>query len=126
MGMKRRYLAVLMGIMVAASAPAAVYAEDAQATEAEQNESTESDTAKNDADKDSDSEENVIRGEVKSVSDTEITISVKDPEKTDEADEEQTVPVTENTVITKKQGGAPQGQPGEAPEKPEGDAQSEN
>ena len=47
--------------------------------------------------------------------------------------EEQTITITENTVITKRQGGAPQGQPGgdqnqngegEAPEKPDGDNQS--
>ena len=177
--MKRRYLAVLMGVMVAAtSVPATVFAENTktESTEAEgtETEGTETDSTQDadaqeddsDANKDQstaeDSEENTILGEVKSVSDTEITIAVGTkkemgqsdgdgqngaPQKPDTEDgnggeapsmldltgEEQTITITENTVITKQQGGAPQGQPGgdqnqngegEAPEKPDGDNQS--
>lgn len=177
--MKRRYLAVLMGVMVAAtSVPATVFAENTktESTEAEgtETEGTETESTQDadaqeddsDANKDQstaeDSEENTILGEVKSVSDTEITIAVgtkkemgqsdgdgqnRAPQKPDTEDgnggeapsmldltgEEQTITITENTVITKQQGGAPQGQPGgdqnqngerEAPEKPDGDNQS--
>ncbi len=177
--MKRRYLAVLMGVMVAAtSVPATVFAENTktESTEAEgtETEGTETESTQDadaqeddsDANKDQstaeDSEENTILGEVKSVSDTEITIAVGTkkemgqsdgdgqngaPQKPDTEDgnggeapsmldltgEEQTITITENTVITKQQGGAPQGQPGgdqnqngegEAPEKPDGDNQS--
>lgn len=177
--MKRRYLAVLMGVMVAAtSVPATVFAENTktESTEAEgtETEGTETESTQDadaqeddsDANKDQstaeDSEENTILGEVKSVSDTEITIAVGTkkemgqsdgdgqngaPQKPDIEDgnggeapsmldltgEEQTITITENTVITKQQGGAPQGQPGgdqnqngerEAPEKPDGDNQS--
>ena len=177
--MKRRYLAVLMGVMVAAtSIPATVFAENTktESTEAEgtETEGTETESTQDadaqeddsDANKDQstaeDSEENTILGEVKSVSDTEITIAVGTkkemgqsdgdgqngaPQKPDIEDgnggeapsmldltgEEQTITITENTVITKQQGGAPQGQPGgdqnqngerEAPEKPDGDNQS--
>ena len=177
--MKRRYLAVLMGVMVAAtSVPATVFAENTktESTEAEgtetdgtETESTQDADAQeddSDANKDQstaeDSEENTILGEVKSVSDTEITIAVGTkkemgqsdgdgqngaPQKPDTEDgnggeapsmldltgEEQTITITENTVITKQQGGALQGQPGGdqnqngeggAPEKPDGDNQS--
>lgn len=93
MGMKRRYLAVLMGVMVAAtSVPATVFAENTktESTEAEgtETEGTETESTQDadaqeddsDANKDQstaeDSEENTILGEVKSVSDTEITIAV--------------------------------------------------
>ena len=177
--MKRRYLAVLMGVMVAAtSVPATVFAENTktESTEAEGTETdgteTESTQDANEQEADSDvnkdqstdedSEENTILGEVKSVSDTEITIAVgtkkemgqpsgdgqngapqkpdtengnggEAPSMLDLTGEEQTITITENTVITKQQGGAPQGQPGgdqnqngegEAPEKPDGDNQS--
>lgn len=91
--MKRRYLAVLMGVMVAAtSVPATVFAENTK-TESTEAEGTETEGTKtestqdadaqeddSDANKDQstaeDSEENTILGEVKSVSDTEITIAV--------------------------------------------------
>ena len=73
MGMKRRYLAVLMGIMVATtSVPAMVYAEDSKtetAADAANDESGEADAS-------DESQENVVLGEVKSVSDSEITIAV--------------------------------------------------
>ena len=77
MGMKRRYLAVLMGIMVATtSVPAMVYAEDSKtemAADAANDESGEADASGENGDE---SQENVVLGEVKSVSDSEITISV--------------------------------------------------
>ena len=177
--MKRRYLAVLMGVMVAAtSVPATVFAENTktESTEAEgtetdgtetestqdANEQEDDSDANKDQSTDEDSEENTILGEVKSVSDTEITIAVgtkkemgqpsgdgqngapqkpdtengngdEAPSMLDLTGEEQTITITENTVITKQQGGAPQGQPGGdqnqngeggAPEKPDGDNQS--
>ena len=189
--MKRRYLAVLMGVMVAAtSVPAVAYAESTQTETAQENtdaDSTAEDAKAGDAKEAQDQDEDTIWGEVKSVSDTEITIAVgtkkemgqpggdgqeapekpegdgqqedaqgedqqgedqngEAPEKPDGENggeapsmldltgEEQTITVTENTVITKQQGGAPQGQPGgdgqqgggqdeEAPEKPDGDDQ---
>ena len=189
--MKRRYLAVLMGVMVAAtSVPAVAYAESTQTETAQENtdaDSTAEDAKAGDAKEAQDQDEDTIWGEVKSVSDTEITIAVgtkkemgqpggegqeapekpegdgqqedaqgddqqgedqngEAPEKPegenggevpsmlDLTGEEQTITVTENTVITKQQGGAPQGQPGgddqqggdqngEAPEKPGGDGQ---
>ena len=79
MGMKRRYLAVLMGIMVATtSVPAMVYAEDSKtetAADAANDESGEADASGESSDE---SQENVVLGEVKSVSvsDSEITIAV--------------------------------------------------
>ena len=77
MGMKRRYLAVLMGIMVATtSVPAMVYAEDSKtetAAAAANDESGEADASDENGDE---SQENVVLGEVKSVSDSEITIAV--------------------------------------------------
>ena len=180
--MKRRYLAVLMGVMVAAtSVPAVAYAESTQTETAQENtdaDNTAEEAKAGDAKEAQDQDEDTIWGEVKSVSDTEITIAVgtkkemgqpggdgqEAPEKPegdgqqggdqngaapempdggnggevpsmlDLTGEEQTITVTENTVITKQQGGAPQGQPGgdgqqggdqngEAPEKPEGDDQ---
>ena len=76
MGMKRRYLAVLMGIMVATtSVPAMVYAEDSKtetAADAANDESGEADASDENGDE---SQENVVLGEVKSVSDSEITIA---------------------------------------------------
>lgn len=163
MGMKRRYLAVLMGIMVATtSVPAMVYAEDSKEAAVDETGKNGEDAEVSDGN-DADSQENVVLGEVKSVSDLGITIAVgtmkemgqpgEAPEKPDgdEADgeseenganqeekddgngsaapsmldltgEEQTIAVTEDTVITKQSGGM--GQPGgEAPEKPDGDNQ---
>lgn len=150
MGMKRRYLAVLMGIMVATtSVPAMVYAEDSKtetAADAANDESGEADAS-------DESQENVVLGEVKSVSDSEITIAVGTmkemgqpggdgqnggapdgngqggdaPSMLDLTGEEQTITITADTVITKQAGGMQpggDGQNGGAPEKPEGDGQS--
>lgn len=150
MGMKRRYLAVLMGIMVATtSVPAMVYAEDSKtetAADAANDESGEADAS-------DESQENVVLGEVKSVSDSEITIAVgtmkemgqpggdgqnggapdgngqggEAPSMLDLTGEEQTITITADTVITKQAGGMQpggDGQNGGAPEKPEGDGQS--
>lgn len=169
MGMKRRYLAVLMGVMVATtSVPAMVYAEDVKteraADEASDESSEKADGSDENAQND-EAEENVVLGEVKSVSDTDITIAVgtmkemgqpggndqgqpggngqngEAPEKPDGGNggeapsmldltgEEQTITITENTVITKQSGGMQQGQPGGdgqnggVPEKPDGDGQ---
>lgn len=97
--------------------------------------------------------ENVVLGEVKSVSDSEITIAVgtmkemgqpggdgqnggapdgngqggEAPSMLDLTGEEQTITITADTVITKQAGGMQpggDGQNGGAPEKPEGDGQS--
>lgn len=154
MGMKRRYLAVLMGIMVATtSVPAMVYAEDSKtetAADAANDESGEADASDENGDE---SQENVVLGEVKSVSDSEITIAVgtmkemgqpggdgqnggapdengqggEAPSMLDLTGEEQTITITADTVITKQAGGMQpggDGQNGGAPEKPEGDGQS--
>lgn len=154
MGMKRRYLAVLMGIMVATtSVPAMVYAEDSKtetAAHAANDESGEADASDENGDE---SQENVVLGEVKSVSDSEITIAVgtmkemgqpggdgqnggapdgngqggEAPSMLDLTGEEQTITITADTVITKQAGGMQpggDGQNGGAPEKPEGDGQS--
>lgn len=154
MGMKRRYLAVLMGIMVATtSVPAMVYAEDSKtetAADAANDESGEADVSDENGDE---SQENVVLGEVKSVSDSEITIAVgtmkemgqpggdgqnggapdgngqggEAPSMLDLTGEEQTITITADTVITKQAGGMQpggDGQNGGAPEKPEGDGQS--
>lgn len=154
MGMKRRYLAVLMGIMVATtSVPAMVYAEDSKtetAADAANDESGEADASDENGDE---SQENVVLGEVKSVSDSEITIAVgtmkemgqpggdgqnggapdgngqggESPSMLDLTGEEQTITITADTVITKQAGGMQpggDGQNGGAPEKPEGDGQS--
>lgn len=154
MGMKRRYLAVLMGIMVATSSvPAMVYAEDSKtetAADAANDESGEADASDENGDE---SQENVVLGEVKSVSDSEITIAVgtmkemgqpggdgqnggapdgngqggEAPSMLDLTGEEQTITITADTVITKQAGGMQpggDGQNGGAPEKPEGDGQS--
>ena len=150
MGMKRRYLAVLMGIMVATtSVPAMVYAEDSKtetAADAANDESGEADAS-------DESQENVVLGEVKSVSDSEITIAVgtmkemgqpggdgqnggapdgngqggEAPSMLDLTGEEQTITITADTVITKQASGMQpggDGQNGGAPEKPEGDGQN--
>lgn len=148
MGMKRRYLAVLMGIMVATtSVPAMVYAEDSKtetAADAANDESGEADASDENGDE---SQENVVLGEVKSVSDSEITIAVgtmkemgqpggapdgngqggEAPSMLNLTGEEQTITVTADTVVTKQAGGMQpggDGQNGGAPEKPEGDGQS--
>ena len=154
MGMKRRYLAVLMGIMVATtSVPGMVYAEDSKtetAADAANDESGEADASDENGDE---SQENVVLGEVKSVSDSEITIAVgtmkemgqpggdgqnggapdgngqggEAPSMLDLTGEEQTITITADTVITKQAGGMQpggDGQNGGAPEKPEGDGQS--
>ena len=152
--MKRRYLAVLMGIMVATtSVPAMVYAEDSKtetAADAANDESGEADASGESSDE---SQENMVLGEVKSVSDSEITIAVgtmkemgqpggdgqnggapdgngqggEAPSMLDLTGEEQTITITADTVITKQAGGMQpggDGQNGGAPEKPEGDGQN--
>lgn len=154
MGMKRRYLAVLMGIMVATtSVPAMVYAEDSKtetAADAANDESGEEDASDENGDE---SQENVVLGEVKSVSDSEITIAVgtmkemgqpggdgqnggapdgngqggEAPSMLDLTGEEQTITITADTVITKQASGMQpggDGQNGGASEKPEGDGQN--
>ena len=74
--MKRKYLAILMGAMVAAtSAPAVAYAESTQTENTQESDAEETKDAAEDTNTD-EKEENVIWGEVKSVSDTEITIAV--------------------------------------------------
>ena len=154
MCMKRRYLAVLMGIMVATtSVPAMVYAEDSKtetAAAAANDESGEADASDENGDE---SQENVVLGEVKSVSDSEITIAVgtmkemgqpggdgqnggapdgngqggEAPSMLDLTGEEQTITITADTVITKQASGMQpggDGQNGGASEKPEGDGQN--
>ena len=141
MGMKRRYLAVLMGIMVATtSVPAMVYAEDSK-TEAAADVADESGEADASDENGDESQENVVLGEVKSVSDSEITIAVgtmkemgqpggdgqnggapdgngqggEAPSMLDLTGDEQTITVTADTVITKQSGGMQpggDGQPG--------------
>ena len=87
MGMKRKYVAVLMGIMVATtSVPTMVYAEDSKTEAAADavdttDESVEADASGESSDEsqeNQESQENVVLGEVKSVSvsDSEITIAV--------------------------------------------------
>ena len=134
--MKRRYLAVLMGVMVATtSVPAMVYAEDVKAERAADEASDESSEKADGSDENAQSdeaEENVVLGEVKSVSDTEITIAVgtmKEMGQPGGNGQGQTITITENTVITKQSGGMQQGQTGGdgqnggVPEKPDGDGQ---
>lgn len=136
MGMKRRYLAVLMGVMVATtSVPAMVYAEDVKTERAADEASDESSEKADGSDENAQSdeaEENVVLGEVKSVSDTEITIAVgtmKEMGQPGGNGQGQTITITENTVITKQCGGMQQGQTGGdgqnggVPEKPDGDGQ---
>ena len=136
MGMKRRYLAVLMGVMVATtSVPAMVYAEDVKTERAADEASDESSEKADGSDENAQSdeaEENVVLGEVKSVSDTEITIAVgtmKEMGQPGGNGRGQTITITENTVITKQSGGMQQGQTGGdgqnggVPEKPDGDGQ---
>ena len=120
MGMKRRYLAVLMGIMVATtSVPAMVYAEDSKtetAADAANDESGEADASDENGDE---SQENVVLGEVKSVSDSEITIAVGTMKEMGQPGGDGQ---NGGAPDGNGQGGeAPSGQDGEAPEKPEGD-----
>ena len=134
--MKRRYLAVLMGVMVATtSVPAMVYAEDVKTERAADEASDESSEKADGSDENAQSdeaEENVVLGEVKSVSDAEITIAVgtmKEMRQPGGNGQGQTITITENTVITKQSGGMQQGQTGGdgqnggVPEKPDGDGQ---
>ena len=134
--MKRRYLAVLMGVMVATtSVPAMVYAEDVKTERAADEASDESSEKADGSDENAQSdeaEENVVLGEVKSVSDAEITIAVgtmKEMGQPGGNGQGQTITITENTVITKQSGGMQQGQTGGdgqnggVPEKPDGDGQ---
>ena len=136
MGMKRRYLAVLMGVMVATtSVPAMVYAVDVKTERAADEASDESSEKADGSDENAQSdeaEENVVLGEVKSVSDTEITIAVgtmKEMGQPGGNGQGQTITITEKTVITKQSGGMQQGQTGGdgqnggVPEKPDGDGQ---
>ena len=136
MGMKRRYLAVLMGVMVATtSVPAMVYAENVKTERAADEASDESSEKADGSDENAQSdeaEENVVLGEVKSVSDAEITIAVgtmKEMGQPGGNGQGQTITITENTVITKKSGGMQQGQTGGdgqnggVPEKPDGNGQ---
>lgn len=122
MGMKRRYLAVLMGIMVATtSVPAMVYAEDSKtetAADAANDESGEADASDENGDE---SQENVVLGEVKSVSDSEITIAVGTMKEMGQPGGDGQ---NGGAPDGNGQGGeAPSGQDGEVPEKPEGDGQ---
>ena len=146
MGMKRRYLAVLMGIMVATtSVPAMVYAEDSK-TEAAADAADESGEADASGEKGDESQENVVLGEVKSVSDSEITIAVgtmkemgqpggdgqnggapdgngqggEAPSMLDLTGEEQTITITADTVITKQAGGMQPGGDGQNGGAPDG------
>ena len=146
MGMKRRYLAVLMGIMVATtSVPAMVYAEDSK-TEAAADVADESGEADASGENGDESQENVVLGEVKSVSDSEITIAVgtmkemdqpggdgqnggapdgngqggEAPSMLDLTGEEQTITVTADTVITKQAGGMQPGGDGQNGGAPDG------
>ena len=154
MGMKRRYLAVLMGLMVATtSVPAMVYAEDSKTETAADAANDESGEAAASDENGDESQENVVLGEVKSVSDSEITIAVgtmkemgqpggdgqnggapdgngqggEAPSMLDLTGEEQTITITADTVITKQASGMQpggDGQNGGASEKPEGDGQN--
>ena len=80
--MKRKYVAVLMGIMVAgASMQMMVYAEDSNteaAADAGATTDTTDESGEEDAfsENDDESQENVVLGEIKAVSDSEITLSL--------------------------------------------------
>ena len=130
MGTKRKYVAVLMGIMVATtSVPAMVYAEDSKTEAAADaadttDESVEADASGESSDEsqeNQESQENVVLGEVKSVSvsDSEITIAVGTMKEMGQPGDD-----GQNGGEPNSQGGeAPSDQDGEAPEKPEGDNQ---
>ena len=128
--MKRRYLAVLMGVMVATtSVPAMVYAEDVKTESAVDEASDENGGEADGSDENAQSdeaEENVILGEVKSVSDTEITIAVgtmKEMGQPGGNGQGQPGGDGQNGEAPEKPDG--DGQDGEAPEKPEGDGQDD-
>ena len=125
-----------MGVMVATtSVPAMVYAENVKTERAADEASDESSEKADGSDENAQSdeaEENVVLGEVKSVSDTEITIAVgtmKEMGQPGGNGQGQTITITENTVITKQSGGMQQGQTGGdgqnggVPEKPDGNGQ---
>ena len=144
----------LMGIMVATtSVPAMVYAEDSKTETAADAANDESGEAAASDENGDESQENVVLGEVKSVSDSEITIAVgtmkemgqpggdgqnggapdgngqggEAPSMLDLTGEEQTITITADTVITKQASGMQpggDGQNGGASEKPEGDGQN--
>ena len=130
MGMKRKYVAVLMGIMVATtSVPTMVYAEDSKTEAAADavdttDESVEADASGESSDEsqeNQESQENVVLGEVKSVSvsDSEITIAVGTMKEMGQPGDD-----GQNGGEPNSQGGeAPSDQVGDAPEKPEGDNQ---
>ena len=124
MGMKRKYVAVLMGIMVATtSVPAMVYAENSKTEAAADAADTTDESVEADASGESsdESQENVVLGEVKSVSvsDSEITIAVGTMKEMGQPGDD-----GQNGGEPNSQGGeAPSDQDGEAPEKPEGDNQ---
>ena len=122
MGMKRRYLAVLMGIMVATtSVPAMVYAEDSKTETAADAANDESGEAAASDENGDESQENVVLGEVKSVSDSEITIAVGTMKEMGQPGGDGQ---NGGAPDGNGQGGdAPSGQDGEAPEKQEGDGQ---
>lgn len=122
MGMKRRYLAVLMGIMVATtSVPAMVYAEDSKTETAADAANDESGEAAASDENGDESQENVVLGEVKSVSDSEITIAVGTMKEMGQPGGDGQ---NGGAPDGNDQGGeAPSGQDGEAPEKKEGDGQ---
>ena len=145
--MKRKYVAILMGIMVATtSVPALVYAEDSKTEAAADVADTADESVEVDASGESSDEgqENVVLGEVKSVSDSEITIAVgtmkemgqpggdgqnggepngqggEAPSMLDLTGEEQTITVTADTVITKQAGGMQPGGDGQNGGEPNG------
>lgn len=117
------------------SVPAMVYAENVKTERAADEASDESSEKADGSDENAQSdeaEENVVLGEVKSVSDTEITIAVgtmKEMGQPGGNGQGQTITITENTVITKQSGGMQQGQTGGdgqnggVPEKPDGNGQ---
>ena len=128
--MKNRYLAMILGAMVVtAQVPAAlVFAE--QATESEvPSEGSEMPAAPEGEapERAGENTESGIKGTVKSIDESSITIVVSDTE------EEMTIPVTAETVISGMQGGMGgpggdmQGEPPAMPEggAPEGDMQGE-
>ena len=135
-----------MGIMVATtSVPAMVYAEDSK-TEAAADAADESGEADASGEKGDESQENVVLGEVKSVSDSEITIAVgtmkemgqpggdgqdggapdgngqggEAPSMLDLTGEEQTITITADTVLTKQAGGMQPGGDGQNGGAPDG------
>lgn len=144
--MKNRQLAILMGIMLCMTAVAGCGQETKETSEVQQETTTldeedtpdTEDTEKEDPQQDM---EERIFGKVVSVSEDSITISVEavpeaeqKPEEKSEASEEtfvsetdaeeQTIPITEDTVFLKQSMGQP-GETGEEPEKPDGEEPSD-